>query len=119
MPGDRVEELDEYTGVEGLIRYAVRCRVAGGHPIFRTRFGGAEFGDWVLAVCFGAADKVPTIDIEGVPRDLVKELERYSGDWRFLRKRYRDIYEEEARRELARLGLSKDEIEDIVKRGLI
>ena len=118
MPEGRVEELDDYTGVEGLIRYAIRCRIAGGHPIFRTRFGGV-FRDWVMAVCFGAADKVPVVDIVDVPPDLVEELRRYSGDWRYLRRRYRDLYEEEARKELAKLGLSEEEIEDIVKRGLI
>ena len=105
-------------GLEELIRYGVRCRIALGHPMFRTGYGEEEFEDWVLAVCIGASRKVPTRGI-GLDPDIVDELRRVRGDWKHIVNKYPDLYEKVVVEELTKQGVPEDVAREIARRRLI
>lgn len=81
-----------YRGIEGLIRFGVKCRLAGGHPVYMTRYIEG-FEDIVLAKCYGASDVVPGAIITDVPRDIIDWLSEHQDDWKSIASRYREKVE--------------------------
>ena len=105
-------------GVEKLLRYGVRCRISLGHPVFRTEYGDEKFRDWVLAVCMGASDRVHAKGIEVDP-EIVEELRRTRGDWKYLVNKYPDLYERIVVEELVKKGVPEDVAREIARKRLI
>jgi len=76
------------SGLEAIRRFISECLSAGGIPIFRTKYGGRRLkGNSVVAACWGAGDKVPGGTITDVPPDIIAEMERRVGDWKWLASR--------------------------------
>ena len=95
-----VRDLEVYRGLDGILKFGVKCRLAGGHPTYMTRFI-EEFENIVLAKCYGASDVVPSAIITDVPKDLIDWLSEHRDDWKAIATKYRDKVERLAR-ELAR-----------------
>ena len=75
-------------GLETLRRFIRECVNAGGVPIFRTKYGGRRIkGNGVVAACWGAGEKVKGGTITNVPPDIIEEMEKRVGDWKWLAKR--------------------------------
>jgi len=75
-------------GTEGIREFIRKCTAVGGVPIFRTKYGGKRFpNNGIIAACWGAGDKVKGGMITDVPPDLIEEMEKRSGDWKWLRER--------------------------------
>ena len=88
-------------GLEEMVRLGVRCRLAGGHPIYRTKLI-RPLEDRVWFACLGASDVVRGGIIEGIPKEVMDRLEESHRDWVMLNQRYPDlvrrIYAEESAR---------------------
>ncbi|MHC1627549.1 MAG: hypothetical protein ACXQTI_01795 [Candidatus Nezhaarchaeales archaeon] len=75
-------------GLEAIREFIRRCLGAGGVPIFRTKYGGKRLpGNTVIAACWGAGDKVKGGMITDVPPDIITEMEKRVGDWKWLAER--------------------------------
>jgi len=81
---------DKEDAVYELIKFGVKCRLAGGHPVFKTRYI-REFPG-VLAVCYGASDEVKS-ELFEVPEELRLKLRETHEDWRSLVREYPDLVE--------------------------
>jgi len=75
-------------GLEAIRDFISKCLAAGGVPIFRTKYGGRRLpGNAVIAACWGAGDKVKGGTITDVPPDILAEMEKRVGDWKWLAER--------------------------------
>ena len=75
-------------GLEGIRNFISRCLAAGGVPIFKTKYGGKRFGDnSVVAACWRKGKEVPGGTIVNVPPDIIAEMEKRTGDWKWLAQR--------------------------------
>jgi len=75
-------------GLEALRNFISKCIAAGGVPIFRTKYGGKRLpGNAVIAACWGKGKEVPGGTILDVPPDIIAEMERRTGDWKWLAER--------------------------------
>jgi len=76
------------SGIEALRSFLSKCLAAGGVPIFRTRYGDKRLpNNAVIAACWGKGKEVPGGTILNVPEDIIVEMERRAGDWKWLRER--------------------------------
>jgi len=76
------------SGLSALRDFIERCLRAGGVPIIRTRYGGRRLpGNAVVVACWGKGKEVPGGTITDIPADILSELERRVGDWRWLAQR--------------------------------
>jgi len=76
------------TGLEAIREFIQKCLAAGGVPIFRTKYGGKRLpGNAVIAACWGKGKEVPGGTITGVPEDIIAEMEKRAGDWKWLSER--------------------------------
>jgi len=76
------------SGIEALRTFISRCISAGGVPIFRTKYGGKRLpGNAVIAACWGKGKEVPGGTITDVPTDIIAEMEKRTGDWKWLAER--------------------------------
>ena len=76
-------------GIEALIKFIKKCRDAGGVPIIRTKYGGVRLPhNSVVVACWGRGDVVKGGTITDIPPDLIDELEKTKGDWKWLLERY-------------------------------
>ena len=78
---------------ENVKRFILECRADGGIPMFRTHYAGIPFEyagqRAVVAICWGGYGRAPdSVLFFNVPEDIIKELEREKGDWKFLLLRY-------------------------------
>ena len=65
--------------------YILACRLEGGVPIFKTRYGGIRFPDHsMLAICWGGADMIPTVAFENVPDEELEKHEKEIGEWKSI-----------------------------------
>ena len=75
-------------GLEAIREFIRKCVAAGGVPIFRTKYGGKRLpGNAVIAACWGKGKEVPGGTITDVPPDILAEMERRTGDWKWLAER--------------------------------
>ena len=75
-------------GLEALREFIRKCVAAGGVPIFRTKYGGKRLpGNAVIAACWGKGKEVPGGTITDVPPDIIAEMEKRTGDWKWLAER--------------------------------
>jgi len=75
-------------GTDALREFIKKCLAAGGVPIFRTKYGGKRFpGNAVVVACWGAGEKVKGGMITDVPTDIIEEMEKRTGDWKWLREK--------------------------------
>lgn len=73
---------------EGNIRDFIKlCLDYGGVPVFRTRYAGKRFDNLVLGICYRGKVKAH-MWFKNVPSDVLEEMERTTGDWRWLLQRY-------------------------------
>jgi len=73
------------SGLTALREFISKCVAAGGVPIFRTRYGGKRLpNNSVIAACWGKGKEVPGGTITDVPPDIIAEMERRTGDWKWL-----------------------------------
>jgi len=76
------------SGTEGLKKFIEKCRKAGGTPIFRTKYSGKRLpGNAVIVACYGKGREVPGGTIVNVPEELIAEMEKRVGDWKWLAER--------------------------------
>jgi len=76
------------SGLEAIRDFIRRCTAAGGVPIFRTKYGGRRLpGNAVIAACWGKGKEVPGGTITDVPIDIINEMEKRAGDWKWLAER--------------------------------
>ncbi len=81
-----------------VIKFILDCREDGGIPMFRTKYAGIpiEYAGTraVIGICWGGRGNAPdSILLYDVPKDVVKELEREKGDWKYLLMKYGDLQE--------------------------
>jgi len=75
-------------GTAAIREFIRKCKAAGGVPIFRTKYGGKRLpGNAVIAACWGKGKEVPGGTILDVPPELIEEMERRAGDWKWLEER--------------------------------
>lgn len=75
-------------GLEAIRNFITKCRAAGGIPVFRTKYGGKRLpGNAVIAACWGKGDVVKGGTITDVPPDIIAEMEKTKGDWKWLAQR--------------------------------
>ena len=76
------------SGVSVLRDFLRRCTAAGGVPIIRTKYGGRRLpGNAIVVACWGKGKEVPGGTITDIPTDLIEEMERRAGDWKWLMER--------------------------------
>ena len=91
---------------DSVVDFIKECLDAGGLPMFRTSYAGARLSHGgepaVLAVCYMAADRVPSTLFYGVPVEDLVEMERETGDWKIILAKYGT--DEDVRTYLGRYG---------------
>jgi len=76
------------SGIEAIRSFIAKCTSAGGVPIFRTKYGGKRLpNNSVVAACWGKGSEVPGGTITNVPVDIINEMEKRAGDWKWLAER--------------------------------
>jgi len=76
------------SGVSAIKDFIEKCLAAGGIPVFRTKYMGNRLpGNKVIAACYGKGPQVPGGTITDVPTHLIEEMEKRTGDWKWLRER--------------------------------
>lgn len=77
--------------VSDVVSWVKRCLQAGGTPIFKTQYAGRRFAaDRVLAVCFGASDRVRGGFFEEVPPEDMVRFETERRDYVWIAEKYGD-----------------------------
>lgn len=80
-------------GLEAIRSFISKCVAAGGVPIFRTKYGGKRLpNNSVIAACWGKGKEVPGGTILNVPSEVISEMEKRTGDWKWLSERLGSPY---------------------------
>jgi hypothetical protein len=76
------------SGTSAIKAFIEKCLAAGGVPLFRTKYGGKRLPESaVIAACWGKGAEVKGGTITDVPADILAEMEKRAGDWKWLRER--------------------------------
>jgi len=76
------------SGTSAIKSFIEKCLAAGGVPLFRTKYGGKRLPESaVIAACWGKGDVVKGGTITDVPADILSEMEKRAGDWKWLKER--------------------------------